>query len=132
MTVQRRAVAEALLALPDHPSADEILAEVTRRLPGVSRTTIYRTVEQLVERGIIGRVCHPAPVVRYDARTDDHHHLICLECNAILDFTDPSLDRLPIPDTSRSGFQVRDIRVQLRGLCGRCRRTTQRRKEDSR
>ena len=44
-----------------------------------------------------------------------------LRCNQIVDFEDPSLDTLTIPDTSEFGFEVSDYRVQIRGLCRDCR-----------
>ena len=128
MTVQRRVVLEALLDLPDHPKADEIHALVARRVPGISRTTTYRTLEQLVRLGVIGKACHPGSAARYDNRTDTHHHLVCLECEEMIDISDSRLDRLPIPDTSAFGFTVHDFRVQLRGLCRRC--SAQSRKEE--
>jgi Fe2+ or Zn2+ uptake regulation protein len=40
----------------------------------------------------------------------------------VIDIADSRLDRIPIPDTSTLGFEVEDFRVQLRGLCRRCRR----------
>lgn len=120
-TRQRRVVFEALLDLESHPTADEVAAALEPRLPGVSRATVYRNLEVLVGLGVITKVCHPGAAVRYDTRTDVHHHLVCLRCNAIVDFTDERLNALPFPDTSGFGFVVRDYRVQLRGTCRRCR-----------
>jgi Fe2+ or Zn2+ uptake regulation protein len=60
-------------------------------------------------------------VVRYDGRIERHHHLICLQCDAVVDIAAPELDALPLPDTSAFGFEVQQHRVQLRGLCRRCR-----------
>lgn len=129
LTLQRRIVLEALLELHDHPKADEIHAVVAARMPGISRTTTYRTLEQLVRVGVIGKACHPGSASRYDNRTDLHHHLVCMECEAMIDISDARLDRLPVPDTSEFGFEVHDFRVQLRGLCRRC--SAKSRKEES-
>ncbi len=129
LTIQRQVVIEALLQLPDHPKADSIHALVSSRVPGISRTTTYRTLEQLVRVGAIGKACHPGSAARYDSRTDIHHHLVCMRCEAMIDISNARLDRLPIPDTSEFGFKVHDFRVQLRGLCRRCSATS--RKEDS-
>jgi Fur family peroxide stress response transcriptional regulator len=120
-TAQRRAVYEALLDLDDHPSADRVHEMVARRIPEVNRTTVYRSLEFFVELGLITKVCHPGRAVRYDPRVGIHHHLVCLRCDEILDFDDPRLDALPIPDTSKLDFEIADFRVQLRGLCGKCR-----------
>jgi Fe2+ or Zn2+ uptake regulation protein len=90
-------------------------------LDGVSRTTVYRTLETLVRLDVITKACHPGSSVRYDAQTGIHHHLVCLRCNSVQDFHDARLDGLAVPDTTHFGFEVKDFRVQLRGLCRRCR-----------
>jgi len=122
LTTQRRAILKTVLALDCHPTADEVSAAPAVRRARVSRATVYRTLESLVRLGIITKACHPGGVIRYDGRTEIHHHLICLRCDAVIDIADSQLDAIPMPDTSALGFDVKDFRVQLRGLCRRCRR----------
>jgi len=122
LTTQRRAVLQAVLELDCHPTADEVHSSPAVRRAGISRATVYRTLEGLVQLGAISKACHPGGVVRYDARIDLHHHLVCLRCDAVMDIADAGLDALTIPDTSAFGFEVKDFRVQLRGLCRRCRK----------
>jgi Fe2+ or Zn2+ uptake regulation protein len=126
VTIQRRVILEALLGLDTHPTADQVHTEVARRRPGISRTTVYRTLETLVRSGLITRVCHPGSAVRYDMRTEIHHHLICLHCDEVIDIQDERLDRIPLPDTSAFAFDVSEHRVQLRGKCKRCRQEEER------
>jgi len=121
LTTQRRLILKAVLDLSCHPTADEVHAQPSLRRARISRATIYRTLESLVRLGLITKACHPGGVVRYDGRTELHHHLICLRCDAVMDIADARLDALPIPDTAPFGFDVQDFRVQLRGLCRRCR-----------
>lgn len=121
LTEQRRVVLEAVLDLDDHPTADRVHAAVARRDAGVSRATVYRTLESLARIGVIAKACHPGRAVRYDSRTDSHHHLVCLRCDDVIDFTDERLDALPVPDLSDLGFEVSGFQVQLRGVCRRCR-----------
>jgi Fur family peroxide stress response transcriptional regulator len=119
-TVQRRVILETVLELDDHPTADRVHEAVSTRADGISRATVYRTLETLVELGLITKACHPGSTVRYDWRTEVHHHLVCLHCDAVIDITAPDLDALPMPDTSHLGFVVSDHRVQLRGTCRSC------------
>jgi Fur family peroxide stress response transcriptional regulator len=121
LTAQRAAVLEAVLDLDSHPTADQVHETVARADPGVSRATVYRALESLARVGAVAKACHPGRAVRYDSRTEAHHHLVCRRCEDVTDFTDESLDTLPVPDTSRYGFEVSDFGVQLRGICGRCR-----------
>ena len=120
-TVQKRAILEAVLDLDTHPTADQVYETVTRRNPDISRTTVYRALEGFARLGLITKTCHPGNAIRYDRKTDIHHHLICLYCDTVIDISDTSLDRLTIPDTSGFDFEVQDFRVQLRGICSRCR-----------
>lgn len=122
VTPQRRAVLDAVLQVDSHPTADQVHAEVSRTMPEINRTTVYRSLETLVNLRVITRLCHPGPVARFDRRTGIHHHLICLKCDSVQDFEDERLDQLDLPDTSAQGFELQDFRVQLRGICQKCRR----------
>lgn len=121
-TQQRRIILEAVLDLDTHPAADDIYSSPIVRRAAISRATVYRTLENLVQMGAITKTCHAGGKIRYDRRTEIHHHLVCLRCNAVEDISDTKLDSITIPDTSGYEFDVKDFRVQLRGLCRRCRR----------
>jgi Fe2+ or Zn2+ uptake regulation protein len=128
-TVQRRAILEAVLELANHPTAEQVYEAVLPRLPGISKTTVYRTLESLARLGVITKACHPGAAARFDGRTELHHHLICLSCDAVVDISDERLDTIVVPDTSGFGFEVTDFKVQLRGHCRRCRE--RRRREEA-
>jgi Fur family peroxide stress response transcriptional regulator len=89
LTVQRREVFAAMLERRDHPTAEQIYAKVKGRVPGVSRTTVYRVLETLVGAGVITKACHPGAAARYDPLTRRHHHLVCLHCEKVVDLEDP-------------------------------------------
>lgn len=120
-TPQRRAILGAILDLDNHPTADQVHAALSRRRPRVSRATVFRTLEAFARDGIISKACHPGSAVRYDWRTETHHHLVCLRCDRVIDFADRRLDALAVPDTRSFGFVVSELRVQVRGICRRCR-----------
>lgn len=121
LTGPRRAILEVMVALDGtHPTADEVHVGARERSLEIGRATVYRTLETFVELGILTKASHTGTAVRYDAITARHHHLVCLRCNGIVDIADQRLDALPVPDTSKLGFEVRDVQVQLRGLCRSC------------
>lgn len=126
-TVQKRAILEAVLDLDTHPTADQVHDLVCLTHPDISRTTVYRALESFAQLDLITKACHPGSTTRYDRKTELHHHLVCLHCDAVIDISDAALDALTVPDTSDFDFEVRDFRVQLRGICGRCR---EKRKEE--
>jgi Fur family peroxide stress response transcriptional regulator len=120
LTVQRSIILEELAGREDHPTADQLFAAVRDRLPGVSRTTVYRVLETLVRVGLAVKTT-PGNAVRFDARTERHHHLVCLACDRIVDLHAPALDALRLAAARRAGFEVRDYSVHFRGLCADCR-----------
>lgn len=122
LTQQRRVILQAVLDLDTHPTADEVYSMPIVRQAAISRATVYRTLESLVHLGAITKACHAGGKIRYDRRKEIHHHLVCLRCDAVEDISDKKLDTISIPDTSAFGFDVKDFRVQLRGLCRRCRK----------
>jgi Fur family transcriptional regulator, peroxide stress response regulator len=122
LTVQRRAVLEGLLGRHDHPTADQLYDEVRSRMPGISRTTVYRVLDTLVKLSLARRVPHPGAAASFEAQTHRHHHLVCNECGTMVDLEDSSLDNLPLPGGQRRGFIVSDYSVQFRGICLGCAR----------
>jgi Fur family peroxide stress response transcriptional regulator len=122
VTVQRRKLLEGFLWRTDHPAADTLHADVARLVPGLSRATVYRTLETLVELGLAVRIAHPGWEQRYDPRTDLHHHLVCDRCGRVSDHEAQALDALPLPP-ARSGFVASGYSVQFRGLCAGCARS---------
>ncbi|MDQ7038196.1 MAG: Fur family transcriptional regulator [Aquificota bacterium] len=122
ITPQRVAVYEILLKSENHPTVEEIYEEVKKKYPFVSLATVYRTVETLEQMGLAKKVCYWGSSARYDANTDDHHHLICISCGAIRDIY--MEDRLSIPE-ELEGFRTEGYSVNIYGLCPECRSEAQ-------
>ncbi len=121
VTTQRKAVFLAILDRQDHPSADQIYDQIKIQLPGISRTTVYRILEILVAFGLINRICHPGSVTRFDPMIEQHHHLVCMHCERIIDLQEKRLNHIPWPDVRGLGFQIRDYHIHFRGICEACR-----------
>lgn len=120
LTVQRRAVLEALLHRHDHPTADDVFAELQTRLPGISRPTVYRILDTLVKIRVARKVCHPGAATRFETKVERHHHLVCVQCDKVMDFEHPSLDGLALPPTDGHGFELDDYSIHFRGVCADC------------
>lgn len=126
LTVQRRAILEVLAGRTDHPTADQVYAAVRRRMPDVSRTTVYRVLDTLVRLGLAVKTPHPGAAVRFDPRTERHHHLVCTRCDRVIDLHAPELNALRLPDTRGLGFEIDDFSLHFRGVCADCNATTRR------
>ncbi len=121
LTIQRRAVFSELAERGDHPTADQVYEALHGRLPGLSRTTVYRVLETLVEQGFARKVQHAGAVARFDPVTERHHHLVCDGCGRLLDLDDSLVPGLSVPDTRKTGFRIRDYSISFTGLCKDCR-----------
>jgi Fur family peroxide stress response transcriptional regulator len=109
---------QTLCKLRMHPTAEELFAEVSKIIPGLSATTIYNTLDTFVEKGMIKRVKTDADVMRYDAITEHHHHLYCAVSDRMEDYFDNELDEMLSAYFERKqikGFRISDIRLQLMG-----------------
>jgi Fur family peroxide stress response transcriptional regulator len=124
LTIQRRAILEEIQGNLDHPCADEVYAAVAGRVPGISRTTVYRVLEMLVSVGIVCRVAHAGGVVRYDPRTERHHHLVCKHCGVLVDLPDSAVRGVSLRGVGSPDFDISDYSIQFRGTCSRCRQRT--------
>jgi Fur family peroxide stress response transcriptional regulator len=120
LTVQRRVILEAVLLRDDHPTAEQICDTIRAEVPEISRGTVYRTLDSLVQLGAIRRAHHLGPATRFDSNTGQHHHLVCVRCNRVIDIEDARLDNLPLPDSRPTGFQITDYSIHFTGLCADC------------
>ncbi|MDL9947051.1 Fur family transcriptional regulator [Gordonia sp. ABSL11-1] len=125
VTAPRLAVLEILHAHP-HSTADVVAAGVRTRLGGVSTQTVYDVLRACSERGLLRRIEPAGSPVRYETRTgDNHHHLICRACGAIVDI-DCVVGEAPcvVPDRDH-GYRVDEAEVTFWGECPSCLRKTQ-------
>src|SRR5229473_1760227 len=85
MTPQRRMVFETLAATRRHPDAEQLIAMVHRRQPGISVATVYNTLRLLADSGEILELRGLGPKTRYDANTGEHDHFTCRTCGRVED-----------------------------------------------
>ncbi len=120
LTHQRLEVAREIATTETHPDVETIYRGIRVRIPTISLDTVYRTIATLEGLGLVSRVDVTAGPGRYDANLHHHHHFVCTRCGLIRDVCDTSLDAVKAPDLLADLGTVESIRVQLRGLCNRC------------
>lgn len=119
-TRQRQLVLEELRRRKDHPTAEEVHAEVRRHMPSISLGTVYRNLEFLADRGEIRRIVCSGKAMRFDGNVEEHHHLFCLGCGRLEDL-ECGFEIPPMPlEGEKSGFSILWARVVFEGFCGKC------------
>lgn len=120
-TSPRRAVVQAVAGRRRHFTGAEILAEVAGADGSVGRATVFRTLEVLVELGLIGRVLPQGGGQAYVLCSQDHHHhAICSRCGLVLELPGCPLDLEAEKDARTAGFWLHGHRLEFYGICQAC------------
>ena len=108
-TSQRRLVTDLFFRSQEHLSIEELLAKVRESDSKVGYATVYRTLKLLKESGLAYERHFGDGVSRYEvAHEDEHHdHLICVDCDRILEFENERIEKLQEQLVSEMGFRIK-------------------------
>ena len=112
-----------LAAVYDHPHADtySIIGHVRDDLGAVSQQAVYDVLQALTDAGLVRRIQPSGSVARYDSRVgDNHHHLVCRSCGAIVDVDCPVGASPCLTASEKHGFAIDEAEVVYWGLCPEC------------
>jgi Fe2+ or Zn2+ uptake regulation protein len=119
MTSARRAVVEAVVGRDHHFTGADVLAEVEDRTVG--RASVFRTLDLLVDLGLIGRVHPPTGGRGYVlCPQDHHHHVICSQCGLVLDLPGCPIGTETEQQARSAGFRLHGHRLEYYGVCMNC------------
>jgi Fe2+ or Zn2+ uptake regulation protein len=120
VTSQRLLIHRALREQGGHLSAEQVHDSVASVLPGVTQQTVYSTLALLADLGVARRVAAPGPSARFEARTDDHHHMVCERCGAIEDLHVRVPVSRAVSAAREGGFAPAGASVTVLGSCAAC------------
>ena len=123
ITRQRDLVAQAVLLSEGHPSVEEIRKTVSSQGENVGVATVYRTLEVLVQSGLVRAHDFGEGFKRYEPMPAQagHEHLICERCGKVVEFQNERLERMLPVIADEHGFQHQRHRVEIYGVCRECR-----------
>jgi Fur family peroxide stress response transcriptional regulator len=105
-----------------HPTADQIYDEVRKKIPNISKGTVYRNLKVLQEMGLISELNLNDTASRFEAKQESHYHFRCEKCGLVLDI-DEAVDRaLDRRVASKTGLKIHNHQLEFRGLCHDCQR----------
>jgi Fur family ferric uptake transcriptional regulator len=120
LTAQRRVIIEMALGTEKHFTAEELLAWSRQRDKSVSRATVYRTLPLLTESGLVREMDFGKDCTVYDpnyASHPHHNHIICQDCEKIVEFDSDKIEKLENEISHRLGFSVKAHRLQITATC---------------
>ncbi|MCE9652875.1 MAG: transcriptional repressor [Nitrosarchaeum sp.] len=119
ITPQRIAIVEYLLKTDDHPSAERIHRVIQKKYPMVSLSTVYKTLDLLKEKKLVNEI-EVDGEARFDAHTDEHINLVCVNCGKIEDIDEDSLREIQTRAARKSKYMILKSNFELFGYCSSC------------
>lgn len=119
-TNQRIIILELIKNNYAHPSVEEIYREAIKKLPRISKKTVYLTLQTLTQNNQIKEIKING-VKRYEPLQEEHIHAVCKQCNKVIDVKATTL----IEETEKlrkkvKGFKVENTNTTLHGICKDC------------
>jgi Fur family transcriptional regulator, peroxide stress response regulator len=124
LTPQRKVIYELLTQSEDHPTAAEVIERLRLNGHHLAYGTVYNSLRYLSDMGLIRELKLGETASRYDARMEDHHHIVCRQCGRV----DEVLSRTPSDwgqaVEQETGYRVDHSHVVFEGVCAECRSRT--------
>lgn len=120
MTAQRRTIIRAAFDTEDHYTAEDLLERARKLDKSVSRATVYRTLPMLVKTGFLRELDFGKEMKFYDpnyATHPNHNHIICKDCERIVEFDDYCLDVRESVIAKNLGFKTESVTLRIEGAC---------------
>ncbi|MBA7611430.1 Peroxide operon regulator [subsurface metagenome] len=124
VTNQRALIMEIIRQGKGHLDADEIHRRARERVPRLSLSTVYRTLQMLKKLDLVEELHFDEEHHHYELKPSvEHHHLICLGCGRVIEFHYPLSRYLKRNVPEAKGFDIAATEVRMSGYCSKCRRS---------
>ncbi len=124
LTQEREIIVREIFSDHEHFDVDEIVARLDKPQDGrrVSRATVYRTIAQLEEAGLIRKVAraNDREVYEHDYGYPQHDHFICEKCGKLIEFRNEEISAILERVAMEMGFRMRGHRLEAHGICAEC------------
>jgi Fur family ferric uptake transcriptional regulator len=125
LTSQRQAIIDTVFNTEEHFTAEQLLEWSRERDRSVSRATVYRTLPLLTESGLVREMDFGKDYKFYDPNYADHpnhNHIICQDCEKIVEFESDKISKIEDEISHRLGFEVKSQRLQITARCAEMKR----------
>lgn len=119
-TPQKQLVQDAVQALQNHPTADDIYEYIRGEHPGISRGTVYRNLSVLSQDGLIHKIGVPDDSDRFDFNLNPHYHVHCIRCGSVFDVDMDPVSHLEQRIRDDHGIRFLSYDILFKGICSDC------------
>lgn len=122
VTQERLALFEEIFAQHKHIDAEELLGAMKSRGLKISRATVYRNLDLLVDCGLVRkqRLGRDRFLYEHVHGGQHHDHLVCTACGRVVEFVSPGIVALQAEICRAHGFVPSRHTLQISGLCNQC------------
>jgi Fur family ferric uptake transcriptional regulator len=119
ITPERFEVMDYALDYEGHFGADDLYIIMKQKKSRVSRATVYNTLELLVQCELLSKRNFGDNMTRYESsfKKQSHDHLICMDCGRIVEFTNASLEKVPLELSKKLGFKFENYSFNIFARC---------------
>ncbi|NWF90722.1 MAG: transcriptional repressor [Ignavibacteriaceae bacterium] len=119
ITPERFEVMDAALDYEGHFGADDLYVIMKNNSSRVSRATVYKTLELLVQCNLLCKRNFGDNMTHYESlyRKQNHDHLICMDCGRIVEFPSTSLENIPSQLCNELGFDFSSYSFNIFARC---------------
>ena len=122
LTPQRRLIVDIIHDAAGGVTGTELLSRVQSLMPGVNKSTVYRTLELLETLECVFRSeAADGEYIYHHPEDGEHFHLVCRVCGKSIDFDEAMLLPLEKAIEKRYDFHIDYRHVTIGGLCPVCR-----------
>jgi Fur family ferric uptake transcriptional regulator len=120
---KREQIVNVFLRQEGHLSADDLVDLIRKEDHRISRATVYRTLQWMVDAGIARKVDFGEGRFRFEHsyRQPRHFHLICKTCHRSFEFLSSDIEGLVEEVAAARSFSASQSVVQIYGTCEECR-----------
>ena len=118
LTSQKKIILDYLQSVKTHPSAEIVYRAVQKKLPQISKGTVYRNLKSLRQKGEILELAGEA--ARFDSDISPHSHLFCEECGEIVDIFKKFNIKLPQGSEGEKIGKINHYQIYFYGICKKC------------
>ncbi len=105
----------------NHYSAEQVFTELRENGHEIGLATVYRVLSQFEQAGILIKHNFEGGQAVFELDTGEHHdHLICINCNKIIEFHDKKLEDSQKRIAKLYDFVLEDHNMVLYGVCKDC------------
>ena len=116
---------EGLLEIFEHQKkpigVSDYLKLLKKRGVEADQTTIYRSLNTFINKGLVREIYFNDGLVRYELSSKpEHHHAVCLKCGNIEDILDCSVEQIEKQISKKKGFSIISHSLEFFGVCKKC------------